>query len=52
MVTEAVSHIQTSDKMKTSDVDIILNQIKGMDIQKTDIRDYLKSQLLEIANVL
>jgi hypothetical protein len=51
-VTEAVSHIQTSDKMKTSDVDIILNQIRGMDIKKTDIREYLKSQLLEIANTL
>jgi len=52
LVTEAVTHIQTSDKMKTSDVDIILNQIKGIDIQKTDIRDHLKSQLLEIVNTL
>jgi hypothetical protein len=52
LVTEAISHIQTSDKMKTSDVDIILNQIKGLGIQKTDVKDYLKSQLLQIANTL
>jgi hypothetical protein len=52
LVTEAVSHIQTSDNMKTSNIDIILNQIKGLDIQKTDVKDYLKSQLLQIANTL
>jgi len=52
LVTEAVSHINTADKMEFGDVDIILNKIKGMDIQKTDIKDYLKTQLLEIANTL
>ncbi len=52
LVTEAVSHIQTSDKMKTVNVDMILNQLKGIDIQKSDIKDYLKSQLLEIVNTL
>ncbi len=51
-VAEAASHIKTSDKMTTSNVDIILNQVKGLDVQKTDIKDYLKSQLLEIANKL
>jgi hypothetical protein len=52
LVTEAVSHIQTYDKMKNSDIDIVINQLKGLDIQKTDIKDYLKKQLLHIANTL
>jgi hypothetical protein len=52
LVTEAVSHIQTSDKMKTSDVDIILNQLKDLDAQSTDIKDNVKTRLLEIANSL
>jgi hypothetical protein len=52
LVTEAVSHINTADKMEFGDVDIILNRIKGINIQKTDIKDYLKTRLLEIANTL
>jgi hypothetical protein len=52
LVTEAVSHINTADKMGFSNVDIIINKIKGLDIQKTDTKDYLKTRLLEIANTL
>jgi hypothetical protein len=52
LVTEAVSNIKVSDKLKMSDIDITLKQLKNLDIKETDMKTYLKNELLKIANTL
>lgn len=52
MITEAVSNIKIGDKMKMSDIDIKLKQIKNLDIEETDMKEYLKKELLNIINTL
>lgn len=53
LLTESVSNINVSKKLKnTGSVDIILKQLQGLDIKQTDIKQYLKNELLKIANEL
>ena len=52
LVTEAVSNIKISDKLKMSDIELKLKELKGLNIQETDMKEYLKKELLTIANSL
>lgn len=52
LVTETVSNIKMSDKMKMSDIELKLKQLKNLDIEETDMKKYLKKELLMIANTL
>ena len=52
LVTESVSNIKISDKLKMSDIELKLKELKGLNIQETDMKEYLKKELLTIANTL
>ena len=52
LVTESVSNVKISDEMVMSDVNLTLKKLKGLNIEETDMKEYLKKQLLTIANTL
>ncbi len=52
LVTESINNIKTSDKLTMSDIDVKLNKIINLDIKQTDVKQYLKQQLLDIAKTL
>ena len=48
LLSETVNNIKTNEKLEkkfTSDVDVIINNIKNLDIQKSSMKDYLKEEL-------
>lgn len=51
-ITEAASNLKNSDNMKMSEVELTLNKLKGLDIEKSSMKEYLKKELLTIANTL
>lgn len=53
LLTESTSNIKLADKMKNnSTIDIVLKELQGLDIKETNIKQYLKNELLKIANEL
>lgn len=52
MLTEANANINTAKDMKYESVDIMLNKLNGLNIEKKDMKSYLKDELQKIVDTL
>jgi len=52
LLSEGVQNIKSADTMKTSKVDIVLNELKGLDVNSQNINATLKNKLLTLAQTL
>lgn len=55
LLSDTVNNIKTNEKLKkqfTSDVDVIINNIKDLDIQQSSMKEYLKEELKNLIDSL